>query len=83
MQLQLLKERVPTATILLMPEPDRQFLMEADASDVVAGGVLLQRSTANQKVHPCVFFPHRLTSTSGAAHSEIAAVGVMALAGWG
>lgn len=30
--------------------------MEVDASDVRVGAVLSQRSTENQKLHPCAFF---------------------------
>ncbi|KAF7641342.1 hypothetical protein LDENG_00284500, partial [Lucifuga dentata] len=44
-----------------MPEPERQLVVEVDASDVGVGVVLSQRSIADQKLHPCAFFSRRLT----------------------
>lgn len=51
-----LKERFTTAPILQMPDPDLQFLVEVDASEVGVGGVLFQRSSSDHKLHLCTFF---------------------------
>lgn len=56
-----LKTRFTKAPILQMPDPDLQFVGEVDASDVGVGGVLSQRSPADQKLHPCTFFSRRLS----------------------
>ncbi|KAI3375465.1 hypothetical protein L3Q82_003782 [Scortum barcoo] len=44
-----------------MPDPERQFVLEVDASDVGVGAVLSQQSSENQKLHPCAFFSRRLS----------------------
>lgn len=51
-----LKSRFTSAPILQVPDPDRQFMVEVDASDVGVGAVLSQRSAVDQKLHPCAFF---------------------------
>ncbi|KAF7640814.1 hypothetical protein LDENG_00012300, partial [Lucifuga dentata] len=56
-----LKLRFTSSPILQMPEPDRQFVVEVDASDVGVGAVLSQCSAADQKLHPCAFFSRCLT----------------------
>lgn len=56
-----LKKLFTSAPILITPDPKRQFIVEVDASDVAVGAVLLQRSPLDGKVHPCAFFPHRLS----------------------
>lgn len=56
-----LKTRFCTAPILQIPDPERQFIVEVDASSVGVGAVLSQRSAVDQKVHPCAFFSRRLT----------------------
>ena len=56
-----LKTRFTTSPILQIPEPERQFIVEVDASGVGVGGILSQRSSSDQKVHPCAFFSRRLT----------------------
>ena len=53
--------RFTTAPILQIPEPERQFIVEVDASGVGAGVALSQRSSIDQKIHPCAFFSRRLT----------------------
>lgn len=35
--------------------------MEVDASEVGVGAVLSQRSPADERIHPCAFFSHRLS----------------------
>ena len=56
-----LKGRFTSAPILQMPDPERQFVVEVDASDVGVGGVLSQRAAKDQKLHPCAFFSRQLT----------------------
>ncbi|KAG1938716.1 retrotransposable element [Pimephales promelas] len=57
-----LKVLFTTAPILIMPDITRQFIVEVDASEVGVGAVLSQRSASDNKVHPCAFFSHRLSS---------------------
>ena len=56
-----LKGRFSSAPILLIPDPERQFVIEVDASDVGVGAVLSQRAAKDQKLHPCAFFSRRLS----------------------
>lgn len=56
-----LKSRFISAPVLSIPDPERQFIVEVDASDVGVGAVLSQRSHEDGKVHPCAFFSHRLS----------------------
>ena len=49
------------APILIHPNPDNQFIIEVDASNVSVGAVLSQRSAQDSKVHPYAFFSHRLS----------------------
>ncbi len=57
-----LKSRFVSAPILIAPDPTRQFVVEVDASEVGVGAVLSQRSSSDDKMHPCAFFSHRLSS---------------------
>lgn len=56
-----LKELFTTAPILVTPDPGRQFIVEVDASDVVVGAVLSQRSPVYEKIHLCAYFSRRLS----------------------
>lgn len=47
--------------VLVQPDPQKQFILEVDASDMGVGAVLSQRSGPNQTLHPCAFFSRRLT----------------------
>uniref|UniRef100_A0A3B3BM67 Gypsy retrotransposon integrase-like protein 1 n=1 Tax=Oryzias melastigma TaxID=30732 RepID=A0A3B3BM67_ORYME len=58
---QKLKSLFTSAPVLMTPEPTNQFIVEVDASDRGVGAVLSQRSTLDQKIHPCAFFSRRLT----------------------
>ncbi len=51
-----LKARFTSAPILQVPDPDWQFVVEVDASEIGVGAVLSQRAVSNQKLHPCAFF---------------------------
>jgi hypothetical protein len=48
---------------LVHPDQSRQIVVEAEASIVVVGAVLFQRSDLDLKLHPCAFFSHRLNAT--------------------
>ncbi|KAL0198466.1 hypothetical protein M9458_007006, partial [Cirrhinus mrigala] len=58
-----LKSRFVSAPILVAPDPTRQFVVEVDASEVGVGAVLSQRSPSDNKMHPCAFFSHRMSSS--------------------
>lgn len=51
-----LKRLFTSTPILISPDPESQFIIEVDASDVGVGVVL------DQKVHPCTFYSHQLLS---------------------
>ena len=50
-----LKTRFSTAPILQIPKPERQFIVEVDASGVGAGAVLSQRSSSTRRSTPAPF----------------------------
>ena len=56
-----LRKRFTMAPILIHPNPDNQFIVEVDASNVSVGAVLSQRTAEDSKVHPCAFFSHHLS----------------------
>lgn len=56
-----LKRRFTTAPILHVSDPESQFVMEVDASDVGVGAVLSQRAGKDGKLLPCAFFSRRLS----------------------
>ena len=56
-----LNGRFTSAPILINPDPERQFIVEVDASNTGVGAVLSQRSAGDAKVHPCAFYSHRLS----------------------
>ena len=58
---QALKARFTSAPILQVPDPERQFVVEVDASDIGVGAVLSQRSAHDNKLHPCAFFSRSLS----------------------
>ena len=47
--------------ILQMPGPERQFVVQEDASDIGVGASLSQRTASDQKLHPCAFYSRCLT----------------------
>ncbi len=56
-----LKSCFVSAPILVAPDPSCQFVVEVNVSEVGVGAVLSQRSSADDKMHPCKFFSHRLS----------------------
>ncbi len=56
-----LKGLFTSAPILITPDPEKQFIVEVDASDVGVGAILSQRSSLDDKIHPCAFYSHRLS----------------------
>ncbi len=57
-----LKRHFTSAPILILPNPDKPFIVKVDASDVGVGAMLSQRGEDN-KLHPCAFLSHCLTPT--------------------
>lgn len=57
----ILKRLFSTAPILVTPNPERQFIVDVDASDVAVGAILSQRSPQDERVHPCAYFSRRLS----------------------
>ncbi|KAL2093003.1 hypothetical protein ACEWY4_010315 [Coilia grayii] len=55
------KHRFTSAPILQVPDPELQFVVEVDASDVGAGAVLSQKRQEDNKLHPCAYFSRRLS----------------------
>ncbi|XP_030281596.1 uncharacterized protein LOC115586588 [Sparus aurata] len=47
--------------VLVQLDPDRQFVVEVDASDIGVGAVLSQRAAGDNKLHPCAFFSKKLS----------------------
>lgn len=44
-----------------LPDSNRQFVVEVDASEVGVRAVLSQRSPQDNKLHPCAYFSHCLS----------------------
>ncbi|KAK3521086.1 hypothetical protein QTP86_013379 [Hemibagrus guttatus] len=60
---QQLKDCFTMAPILRHPDSDSPFVVEADASSSALGAVLSQRHGEPGKLHPCVFYSRKLTTT--------------------
>ena len=50
-----LKEKLTTAPVLILPDPNKQFILETDASRYALGCVLSQRDD-QQKLHPVSYY---------------------------
>lgn len=49
------------ALILIQPDPNKHLIVEIDASETGVGSVVLQCSSADNKLHPCAALSHRLS----------------------
>uniref|UniRef100_A0A674NT72 ribonuclease H n=1 Tax=Takifugu rubripes TaxID=31033 RepID=A0A674NT72_TAKRU len=56
-----LKNMFINTPVLTHPDPERQFVVEVDASDSGVGAILSQRHATDNKLHPCAFFSRRLS----------------------
>lgn len=56
-----LKACFSSAPILSFPDPEQQFIVEVDASEVRVGAVLSLQSLGDGKVHPCAYYSHHLS----------------------
>ncbi len=59
-----LKERFSTAPILHHPDPEREFVVEIDASSTGVGAVLSQRQGSPPKLFPCAYFSRKLNTSN-------------------
>ncbi len=62
-----LKRRFTSAPILSIPDPERPFVVEVDASEVGVGAILSQRGE-DGKLHPCAFMSRRLSDAERNYH---------------
>ena len=58
-----MKSLVIKDTLLVFPDPNRQFLIETDASDYQLGAVIKQRNDKLQQNMPITFYSRKLTPT--------------------
>ncbi len=58
-----LKTQFTSAPILRHPDPEKEFIVEVDASNTGVGAILSQRHGSQAKMYPCVFFSRKLTAT--------------------
>ncbi|GLB45815.1 putative retrotransposable element tf2 155 kda protein type 1-like [Lyophyllum shimeji] len=57
-----LKRAITSQPILIFPDDDRPFRVEADSSDFATGAVLSQQSPEDEKWHPVVFYSKSLNA---------------------
>ncbi len=62
-----LKRHFTCAPILSIPDPERPFVVEVDASEVGVGAILSQRGE-DGKLHPCAFMSRRLSDAERNYH---------------
>lgn len=58
---EVLKRQFSSAPLLRHPDPTKPFVVEVDASSSGVGAVLSQRQGEPAVLHPCAFYPHKLT----------------------
>src|ERR1700761_572565 len=56
-----LKDRIPSAPILALPDNSRPYRVEADSSDFATGAVLSQQDPEDDKWHPIAFLSKSLS----------------------
>ena len=59
---QTLKDAVTSRPVLIFPDENRPFRVEADSSDFATGAVLSQQSVEDEKWHPVAFFSKSLNA---------------------
>lgn len=59
-----LKRTFVSAPVLKTPDPNKPFILEVDASEVGIGAVLSQRQGSPERLHPCAYFPLKLTTSA-------------------
>lgn len=55
-----LKPRFTSAPVLHLPDPEKPFVLEVDASETGVVVILLQQHSKPPKLHPCAFFSRKL-----------------------
>src|SRR5208282_3118500 len=58
----ILKEKITSAPVLVLPDNSRPFRIEADSSDFATGAILSQQSLEDDKWHPVAFMSKSLSS---------------------
>ncbi|XP_053319615.1 uncharacterized protein LOC128491323 [Spea bombifrons] len=53
---ELLKQKFTTAPILVLPDPEKPYFLEVDASETAVGAVLSQRHGEKDSLHPVSFY---------------------------
>uniref|UniRef100_A0A8C6MC31 Gypsy retrotransposon integrase-like protein 1 n=1 Tax=Nothobranchius furzeri TaxID=105023 RepID=A0A8C6MC31_NOTFU len=56
-----LKSKFINTPVLHRPDPERQFVLEVDASDTGVGAVLSKVAEEDNRLHPCAFFSRHLS----------------------
>lgn len=56
-----LKNCFTSAPILIQRDPEKQFVVEVDTSNIGIRAVLSQRSSEDDKLHPCAFLSHHFS----------------------
>lgn len=52
-----IKQLFSSPPVLIHPDPEKQFVVEVDASATGVGAVLSQHSGSALRLRPCAFFP--------------------------
>ena len=58
-----LKESFKSNKLLIHPDPDKEFIVETDASDFAVGCILSQKSEEDNQLHPVAFYSRSMTLT--------------------
>lgn len=66
-----LKNVITMAPVLLIPDPERGYHLEADSSDFATGAVLSQQSSEDRKWHPVAFYSKVLSPVDRTMKSTI------------